>query len=151
MIFTLSKRSLDKLEGVDDRLQEVVREAIGITKVDFGVIEGVRSVARQKRLVNSGASQTMDSQHIHGRAVDLLAYSDGRASWELNLYDDIAQAIKESARINNLGIRWGGAWNIEDIRFWNGSMEKAMNYYIDSRRSVGKKPFIDGPHFEVIN
>ena len=151
MIFTLSKRSLDKLEGVDDRLQEVVREAIGITKIDFGVIEGVRSVARQKRLVNSGASQTMDSQLIHVRAVDLLAYSDGRASWELNLYDDIAQAIKESARINNLGIRWGGAWNIEDIRFWNGSMEKAMNYYIDSRRSVGKKPFIDGPHFEVIN
>jgi peptidoglycan L-alanyl-D-glutamate endopeptidase CwlK len=93
----------------------------------------------------------MKSKHLEGKAVDLLAYADGRASWELNLYDDIAKAIKESARISNLGIRWGGAWNIEDIRFWNGSMEKAMNYYIDSRRSVGKKPFIDGPHFEVIN
>jgi len=151
MIFVLSKRSLDRLEGVDDRLQEVVRESIGITKVDFGVIEGVRSIARQKRLVNNGASQTMESKHIAGKAVDLLAYADGRASWELNLYDDIAEAIKESARINHLGIRWGGAWNIEDIRFWNGSMERAMNHYIDTRRSVGKKPFIDGPHFEVID
>jgi len=151
MIFVLSKKSLGKLEGVDDRLQEVVMQAIGITKVDFGVIEGVRSIARQKRLVNSGASHTMKSKHLEGKAVDLLAYADGRASWELNLYDDIAKAIKESARISNLGIRWGGAWNIEDIRFWNGSMEKAMNYYIDSRRSVGKKPFIDGPHFEIID
>ena len=77
MIFILSKRSLDKLEGVDDRLQEVVREAIGITKVDFGVIEGVRSIARQKRLVNNGASHTMQSKHLEGKAVDLLAYADG--------------------------------------------------------------------------
>ena len=63
-----------------------------------------------------------------------------RMRFDLVINRFIAQAIKESARINNLGIRWGGAWNIEDIRFWNGSMEKAMNYYIDSRRSVRPEP-----------
>jgi hypothetical protein len=30
-------------------------------------------------------------------------------------------------------------------------MEEAMNAYIDLRRSEGKRPFIDGPHFELID
>jgi len=147
--FVLSKRSLDKLEGVDGRLVEVVLTAINLTQVDFGVIEGVRSIARQKELVNSGASQTMKSKHIEGKAVDLIAYVGTRISWELSLYDDIAEAMRESARENGLAIRWGGAWTVPDVRFWNGTMERAMNSYIDSCRSLGKKPFIDGPHFEV--
>ena len=149
MTFVLSKRSLDKLEGVDDRLVEVVLTAINLTEVDFGVIEGVRSIARQKELVNSGASQTMKSKHIEGKAVDLMAYIGARASWELSLYDDIAEAMKESAKEHGLAVRWGGAWTVPDIKFWNGTMQRAMNSYIDSCRSLGKKPFIDGPHFEV--
>jgi hypothetical protein len=28
-------------------------------------------------------------------------------------------------------------------------MEDAMNEYVDLRRSEGKRPFIDGPHFEI--
>jgi hypothetical protein len=30
-------------------------------------------------------------------------------------------------------------------------MEEAMNAYIDLRRSQGRRPFIDGPHFERID
>ena len=41
------------------------------------------------------------------------------------------------------------AWQINDIRQWNGMMEDAMNAYVDLRRSEGKRPFIDGPHFEI--
>ena len=149
MTFILSKRSLDKLEGVDERLVQVVLTAINLTEVDFGVIEGVRSIARQKELVNSGASQTMKSKHIEGKAIDLIAYVGTRISWELSLYDDIAEAMKESSRENGLAVRWGGSWSVPDIRFWNGTMERAMNSYIDSCRSLGKKPFIDGPHFEI--
>jgi hypothetical protein len=29
-------------------------------------------------------------------------------------------------------------------------MEEAMNAYVDLRRSQGKRPFIDGPHFELM-
>jgi peptidoglycan LD-endopeptidase CwlK len=47
---------------------------------------------RQRELVASGASQTMKSKHIEGHAVDLIAYIGNRVSWELNLYDDIADA-----------------------------------------------------------
>ena len=46
-------------------------------------------------------------------------------------------------------IRWGAAWHIADIREWDGTMEDAMNDYIDTRRAEGRRPFIDAPHFEI--
>ena len=92
---------------------------------------------------------TMDSKHITGNAVDLMAYVDGRSSWELNLYDDIALAMKYAATELKVKIRWGAAWNVPDLTKWNGTMEGAMNYYIDSKRKVNQRPFIDAPHFEL--
>ena len=64
-------------------------------------------------------------------------YVNGRASWELNLYDDLADAIKEAAINLNVPICWGAAWAVPekgypmDIRKWEGTMEEAMNAYID--------------------
>jgi len=127
----------------------VVKRAIELTRVDFGVTEGLRSVNRQKELVAAGKSQTMRSKHIEGKAVDLVAYIGSDIAWELNLYDDIADAIKQAADELDVPVRWGAAWHIDDIRTWNGSMEEAMNDYIDLRRSQGRRPFIDGPHFEL--
>jgi len=149
MVFRLSKRSLSHLEGVDERLVGVVRYAITATKVDFGVIEGLRTIEEQRALVNAKASQTMKSKHIDGLAVDLMAYVGSRGSWELNLYDDIADAMREGAKIIGVPLRWGAAWSIPDIRDWEGAMEKAMMSYVDLRRSQGRRPFIDGPHFEL--
>ena len=148
--FKLSGRSLMRLNGVKDDLRDVVTRAIELTKVDFGVIEGLRTEKRQKELLASGASQTMKSKHLTGDAVDLMAYIGSRGSWELNLYDDIADAMKKAAIEKNIGIRWGAAWNVNDIRNWGDTMEEAMNYYIDTRRNEGRRPFIDAPHFELI-
>tara|TARA_Y100000996_G_C22549049_1_gene653027 strand:- start:2359 stop:2817 length:459 start_codon:yes stop_codon:yes gene_type:complete len=150
-MFELSSRSLSKLEGVDDKLVAVVTNAIELTKVDFGVICGMRTQEEQQELVDKGASQTMKSLHLEGRAVDLMAYVGSRGSWELNMYDDIADAIKEASQKLDVGIRWGGAWTIPDLREWEGSMEEAMNSYVDQRRSEGRRPFIDAPHFELIS
>ena len=44
--FKLSRRSLDKLEGVDDRLVAVVKHAITVTKTDFGVIHHYKKNSR---------------------------------------------------------------------------------------------------------
>jgi len=151
MTFKLSQRSLDRMDGVDDDLVAVVRYAINATKTDFGVIQGLRTLEMQKALVAKGASQTMKSKHLDGKAVDLMAYISGRASWELNLYDDIADAMKEGAELAGVAVRWGAAWHIDDIRKWDGTMEEAMNEYIDLRRSQGRRPFIDGPHFELMS
>ena len=92
----------------------------------------------------------MKSKHIEGRAVDLMAYIEGRGCWELNVYDEIADAVSDAALQLNVGIRWGAAWTIPDLRMWQGSAEDAMNSYIDTRRSEGRRPFIDAPHFELV-
>jgi peptidoglycan L-alanyl-D-glutamate endopeptidase CwlK len=149
MSFKLSQRSLDRLEGVDDRLVAVVKYAIAVTKVDFGVTCGLRTIEEQRELVAKGASQTMRSKHIDGHAVDLAAYIGSRVSWELSVYDDIADAMKEGAQQVGLPIRWGAAWNIPDLREWQTTSEAAMNHYIDTRRAEGRRPFIDAPHFEI--
>ena len=150
MNFKLSQRSLNNLVGVDERLVNVVKRAIEITKVDFGVIEGVRTPEKQMEYFLKGASQiSVGGKHVEGKAVDLMAYIGPRASWELNLYDDIADAMKAAAIEQDVAIRWGAAWQVSDIRKWQGTMESAMNAYIDERRAQGRRPFIDGPHFEL--
>jgi peptidoglycan L-alanyl-D-glutamate endopeptidase CwlK len=85
MSYNLSQRSLGKLEGVDPSLVAVVKRAIELTKVDFGVVYGMRTVEEQEKLVAAGKSQTMKSKHLEGRAVDLMAYVDGKGCWELNV------------------------------------------------------------------
>ena len=149
MGFSLSKKSLAKLEGVDKDLVAVVKYAISVTKIDFAVICGLRTIEEQRELVAKGASQTMSSKHIGGYAVDLVAYIGGRASWELNVYDEIADAMKEGAQQIGVAVRWGAAWHIDDVRKWSGTMEEAMNAYVDERRRQGKRPFVDAPHWEL--
>lgn len=150
MTFKLSQRSLDRLEGVDERLVAVVKYAIAVTKVDFGVTCGLRTIEEQRELVAKGASQTMRSKHLDGLAVDLVAYIGSRISWELSLYDDIADAMKEGAQQVGVPLRWGAAWNVPDLREWPSTAEAAMNYYIDERRAQSRRAFIDAPHFELM-
>jgi peptidoglycan LD-endopeptidase CwlK len=149
MSFKLSQRSLDRLDGVDSDLVAVVKRAIELTDVDFGVTEGLRSEETQRKYVQAGKSQTMKSKHLEGKAVDLVAYVDGAVTWELNVYDNIADAMKEAAKELGVSIRWGAAWHINNICDFDGTMDDAMMEYIDKRRSEGKRPFIDAPHFEM--
>ena len=150
MSYKLGKRSKEKLEGVDERMVSIVRYAVSVTKQDFSVICGLRTRREQEALVKKGASKTMNSKHLDGNAVDLMAWIDG-GRWELNLYDEIADAMAEAARAINTAVKWGAAWSVGDIRYWDGTMEEAMNAYVDLRRSQGKRPFIDGPHFELMD
>tara|TARA_R110000764_G_scaffold166530_1_gene253461 strand:- start:65 stop:517 length:453 start_codon:yes stop_codon:yes gene_type:complete len=150
MSFNLSSRSLAKLEGVDETLVEVVKKAIEATKIDFGVTFGMRTLEEQTALVAAGRSQTMKSKHLDGRAVDLMAYVDGKGCWELNVYDDLCDAMKDAAEELGTSVKWGAAWSEGDIRSYPGTAEEAMMKYIDLRRSQGRRPFIDGPHFELM-
>jgi len=148
MTYQLGKRSKDRLLGVDPRMVAVVEKAITISEQDFSVICGLRTVQEQEALVAKGASQTMKSKHLEGLAVDLMAYIDG-GRWELNLYDEIADAIRKAALELGVNVRWGAAWH-KTLNEWDGTAEDLMNEYIDLRRSQGRRPFIDGPHFEIV-
>jgi len=120
-MFKLSQRSKDRLKGVHPDLVKVVEHAIEITTVDFAVLEGLRTPERQKVLKEAGASQTLNSRHITGHAVDLGAWVDGQVDWSWPLYNQIAKAMKTAAAELNVPIEWGGDW----------------------------RTFKDGPHFQL--
>ena len=146
--FQLSRRSLDRLEGVHPDLVKVVELAIQFTPVDFTVLEGLRLEARQRELVESGASTTMNSRHLTGHAVDLGAYVGGEVRWDWPLYYRIADAMKTAGQ--HLGVRlvWGGVWDRELTQL-NMSAADASEAYVLRRREAGKTAFVDGPHFQL--
>lgn len=106
MAYKLGKRSRQRLEGVHPDLVKVVERAIEITEVDFTVLEGLRTVERQKKLLAKGASKTMRSRYITGHAVDLGAYVDGRVDWSWPLYHRVAAAVKWAAKELEIPITW---------------------------------------------
>lgn len=111
MGFKLGSGSRAKLFGVKPPLKRIVARAIEITEVDFAVIEGMRTQERQQVLFDDGKSQTLNSRHLTGDAVDLGAWVDGKVSWEWELYEVIAKAMKAAAEELDFEITWGGDWN----------------------------------------
>ena len=121
MGFKLSQRSLDKMNGVNPKLVEVVKLAITKSPLDFSVSEGLRTVERQKELVAQKKSQTIKSRHIVGEAIDICVLVDGKANWDFENYRKVADVFKECAKELNTKITWGGDWT----------------------------SFKDGPHFQI--
>ena len=120
-MFRFSQRSLRNLAEVHPELVKVVHRALELTEIDFAVIEGLRTPARQRALYQSGASKTMKSRHLTGHAVDLAPYVDGTLRWDWPLFHHLAAAMKEAAAELHVPLVWGGDW----------------------------KSFPDGPHFEL--
>lgn len=147
--FKFSNRSRQRMVGVHEDMVAVCERAIELTRVDFGITEGLRTLERQKELVEQRRSQTLKSKHLEGLAVDVAAYFGSDVSWDINVYDDIADAFVEASRELSVPIRWGGAWTVNDIAAYNGTMEMAHISYIDTKRDKNQRPFIDGPHFEL--
>lgn len=121
MTFQLGKRSKERLVGVHADLVRVVEHAITLTKIDFTVLEGLRTIERQRELLEAGASQTLNSRHLTGHAVDLGALVNGELRWDWPLSRLVAEAMKESAKQLNVPLEWGGDW----------------------------RKFKDGPHFQL--
>jgi peptidoglycan L-alanyl-D-glutamate endopeptidase CwlK len=81
---------------------------------DFIVTEGMRTVERQRQLVAAGASQTMNSRHLTGHAVDLAALVAGGVRWDWPLYTALGAAVKRAAVEEQVAITWGGDWKMRD-------------------------------------
>jgi len=117
----LNPRSEKNLAGVHPKLVAVVRRAADVSDIEFMVIEGLRTIDRQKQLVAKGASKTMNSKHITGHAVDLAPMIDGEIRWDWPLFHKLAPIIKQAANDMGVNIVWGGDW----------------------------RSFADGPHWEI--
>ncbi|EBQ3682353.1 M15 family metallopeptidase [Enterobacter cancerogenus] len=108
--FRFSQRSESRLQGVHPDLVKVTRRALELSPVDFGITEGLRSQERQKQMVAQGSSQTMNSRHLTGHAVDVVAYVGSDISWDMPLYQQIAQAFKQASVELSIPVEWGGDW-----------------------------------------
>lgn len=106
----LSDQSLKKLQGIHPDLRKVVMRAAEHTPIDFIVTEGVRSMRRQRELVESGASQTFNSRHLTGHAIDFAPIIGGEITWKWPPFRAIARNFKEAAQELGIAIAWGGDW-----------------------------------------
>lgn len=123
--FRLSNRSEQRLVGVHPDLVRVVRRAIAITDLDFTVLEGLRTRARQRQLVAQGSSWTMNSRHLTGHAVDIAPLVNGQVTWDWQIYHRLAPIIKEAAMLEGVNIEWGGDWTrTPDGPHWQLSWEE---------------------------
>ncbi len=146
--FSLGSASMKELSGVHPDLVKVVKRAIALTAQDFSVHDGIRTAAEQKQLVASGASQTLDSRHITGHAVDLVPYVNGKLRWEWPPIYVIADAVRVAARELDTPLRWGGAWDV-DFTASDDSPEDLVAAYVARRKRQALRAFIDGPHYEL--
>ena len=101
------KRSQKRLKGVDTKLVNVLNQAI--KHFDFTVIEGVRSLETQKKYVARGASKTLKSKHIDGKAVDIAPYPVDYDDEERFVY--LGGFILGVASQLGIKLRWGLDWD----------------------------------------
>lgn len=121
-----SQRSLERLSACHKDLQKVAHRALELSKHDFGITEGLRTIERQKELFESGASTTMNSRHLENEngvseALDIGVYIESGLTWEIGYYRQVAQAFFDAAIELGIPIEWGGLW----------------------------RTFVDGPHFQL--
>jgi len=58
-------------------------------------------------MVEEGVSQTMDSYHLYGLAVDLVPYIDGHPNWDEAACLIVGEAAKEVIQAHGLALEWG--------------------------------------------
>lgn len=117
----LNDKDMKKLEGVNPLLVSVIGAAAVSCPIEFHVIEGLRSFSRQKMLFEAGKSQTMNSKHLTGDAVDIAVYINGVINWDFANYARVAKFVKDAATQLGAVVTWGGDF----------------------------KSFKDGPHFQL--
>jgi peptidoglycan L-alanyl-D-glutamate endopeptidase CwlK len=114
MIFKWGEKSEGKISTLDPKLRCVVRKALSYDVTDMTIISGRRDLQEQKKLVEQGYSQKLDSKHLpnkHGwsDAVDLAPYP---VDWrDTERFCVLAGLMFAAASELSLKIRWGGDWD----------------------------------------
>lgn len=121
MAYYFSMASLKKLQGVHPDLIKLCNKALDYSVHDFIITEGLRTVEKQKALFEAKKSQTMNSRHLTGHAIDFAVIYGKEIGWALPLYKDVSEAFKKASKELNIPMIWGGDW----------------------------KSLVDGPHIEL--
>ena len=109
----LNPTSIARLRGVDANLISLAKKAREISPIPFEITEGLRTKERQRYLVKTGKSRTLNSYHLRGKAMDFVAMPGGKVSWDLKDYKTIVEkAFKPAAKALGLTdkITYGVYW-----------------------------------------
>jgi len=162
MTFSFGSRTERNIHGLNPKLVEVIRQALTITPVDFGVLDlgGIRNAAQQHSLYvqgrfgNPGKTVTDksgapgdESVHQSGNAVDLVPFMNGAPTWNWEFIFPVIQSVALAARAEGVSLRWGGVWDrkLEDLNAEDLHGEVAAY----CQRHPGPD-HIDGPHIEYL-
>lgn len=128
----------ERLNGVNQSLSKVVEKAAEYAPFDVQVLEGVRTVERQKELFAIGRTKpgkvvtwTMASKHLTGEAVDLAPIINKAIPWDDEAkFLELGTAMFKAAKELGVKIRWGYDW--------------------DQDGKLRERGESDGPHFELV-
>lgn len=153
MPYSLGQRSLAQLVGVHPLLVSVAHRAIAITKQDFTVQQGLRSIETQRLYVKRGASKTLASRHLkqadgYGHAMDLAPWLNGQPRWEWPLIWEIAQAVDVAATELGVKLIWGAVWDRRMDQYGGGAAALKAEVEAYKLRHPGPD-FLDGPHYQL--
>ncbi|MEE8608987.1 MAG: M15 family metallopeptidase [Nitrospiraceae bacterium] len=145
---------MGELEGVQPDLVRLVQRAIVRTPQDFTVHDGLRELEEQREYLRRGVSRTLLSMHLpqddgYGHAVDLVPYINGRLRWEWLPIYEIFKTVRQIANEMELPVRWGGCWQLVGDT-GDTDPHTLVEAYMQRKRDMGKRYFVDGPHYELV-
>jgi len=108
--FRFSGTSEARLRDIHPDLAKVIRRALELSAVDFSVVEGVRTYARQQQLFKEGKSRTMRSRHLTGHAADLYPVRKAGAEWVRADFEEVVSAMKRASKALGIPIECGHDW-----------------------------------------
>lgn len=130
--------SVDRMQGVDPRLIEILQITRQRTGIPFEITEGLRDSERQAELVEASKSQTMNSKHLTGNALDIhILNPDGSANWDFEAYRPIADAAKQvAAELGYNDLVWGGDWQ---------SLRDGVHFQLGGQYAQAAPPAVPAP------
>lgn len=130
-MFKFSNGSLEKLAGVDVRLQKLANEVLKISPIDFSITEGFRDRVKQNELFMTGKSKCDGyktlSKHQLGQAIDILPCKE-KYNYSRDIFILVGLFIAVAKQLN-IEIKTGALWS--------------YNTTLDNQ-------FIDAYHIELI-
>lgn len=142
-MYKLSKTSRKRIEGIKPVLIDIIEAGIKDCPFDFGIPKfgGNRTDKDQERMYAFGRTTeeleskgvyevegkpnkrkvtwTLNSYHESGKAFDIYAYVNGRASWDLKYLEPIARHLQKVAEEDfGIELEWGyDLWKKDGAHF----------------------------------
>jgi peptidoglycan L-alanyl-D-glutamate endopeptidase CwlK len=139
-MFQFGNRSQALLLTVKPALQILAHAAIALSDIDFGVVQGARTIDQQKRLFGQGRTAvqcqnhgvpaayarpdlqvvtwTLNSNHIGGNAIDVCPCIGDTYDWDNSgakgYWPRIHAAFVAASHQTGIPVYWGGAFSTPD-------------------------------------